>query len=108
MVFSPCTEKVPPIPAALFAVYSLILVLALLIGNAAAGFAGRLARGLALAAAAVLGALAQVAGLNGLNMLHGRLLLMFILFLHFIMYGEKSQLIFSVPASFFPGRSDRP
>jgi len=107
MVFS-LHRKSAADPGGTFRCNSLILVLALLIGNAAAGFAGRLARGLALAAAAVLGALAQVAGLNGLNMLHGRLLLMFILFSHFIMYGEKSQLIFSVPASFFPGRSDRP
>ena len=53
----------------------LILVLALLVGDAAAGLAGRLAGGLALAAAAVLGALAQIAGLDGLNMLHGSFLL---------------------------------
>ena len=48
----------------------LILVLALLVGDAAAGLAGRLAGGLALAAAAVLGALAQVLGLQGLNVAH--------------------------------------
>ena len=53
----------------------LILVLALLVGDAAAGLAGRLAGSLALAAAAVLGALAQIAGLDGLNMLHGSFLL---------------------------------
>ena len=47
-----------------------LLVLALLVGNAAAGLAGRLAGSLALAAAAVLRALAQIAGLNGLDMLH--------------------------------------
>ena len=63
----------------------LILVLALLVGDAAAGLAGRLAGGLALAAAAVLGALAQIAGLDGLNMLHGRFLLAFVLFLESIM-----------------------
>ena len=39
--------------------------------NTAAGLAGRLAGGLALAAAAVLGAVAQIAGLDGLDMLHG-------------------------------------
>ena len=46
--------------------------LALLIGDTAAGLACRLARGLALAAAAVLCALAQVAGLNRLNVFHDR------------------------------------
>ena len=45
-------------------------VLALLVSDAAAGLASRLARGLALAAAAVLCALAQVASFNSLNMLH--------------------------------------
>ena len=39
-------------------------------GHAAAGLAGRLARGLALAAAAVLGAVAQVPGLDSLDMFH--------------------------------------
>ena len=48
----------------------LFAVFALLVYNAAGGFAGRLAGGLALAAAAVLGALAEVTGLNGLNVLH--------------------------------------
>ena len=48
-----------------------ILILALLVGHAAAGFAGRLARGLAFAAAAVLCALTEVAGLNGLDSFHG-------------------------------------
>jgi len=47
-----------------------LFVFALLIGNAAGGFAGRLAGGLALAAAAVLHALLQVARLNGNNSLH--------------------------------------
>ena len=44
--------------------------LALLICNAAAGLAGRLAGGLALAATAVLGAVTQIAGLNGLDVFH--------------------------------------
>ena len=48
-----------------------LLVLALLISNAAAGLASGLAGSLALAAAAVLGAVAQVLGLDGLDMLHG-------------------------------------
>ena len=45
-------------------------VLALLVGNAAAGLAGGLARSLAFAAAAVLGAVAQVAGFNGFDTIH--------------------------------------
>ena len=44
--------------------------LALLVCNAAAGLASRLAGGLAFAAAAVLSAVAQVAGFNGLNVFH--------------------------------------
>ena len=48
----------------------LILVLALLVGDAAAGLAGGLAGGLALAAAAVLGALAQGTGLKGRDSFH--------------------------------------
>ena len=62
----------PPITAA-FAVCGLLAflgALALLICDAAAGLAGRLARGLALAAAAVLCALAKVTGLDGLDMFH--------------------------------------
>ena len=46
------------------------LLLALLVGDAAAGLAGRLAGGLALAAAAVLCAVAQVPGLDGLDVFH--------------------------------------
>ena len=49
-----------------------LLILALLIGDAAAGLAGRLAGGLALAAAAVLRALAHVAGFDGLDSFHNR------------------------------------
>ena len=48
-----------------------LLVLAVLVGDAAAGLAGGLARGLALAAAAVLGALAEIAGLEGGDLDHG-------------------------------------
>ena len=50
---------------------ALLGALALLVCDAAAGLAGGLARGLALAAATVLGAVAQVLGLDGLDMLHG-------------------------------------
>ena len=46
------------------------LLLALLIGDTAAGLASRLAGSLALTAATILCALAQIAGLNGLDMLH--------------------------------------
>ena len=48
----------------------LFLVLALLICDAAAGLASRLARGLALAASAVLCALAKVTSLDSFDMLH--------------------------------------
>ena len=52
----------------------LLLVFALLVGNAAAGLASGLARGLALAAATVLCALAKVTSLDSLNMLHYKIL----------------------------------
>ena len=48
-----------------------LFVLALLIGNTAAGFAGGLAGGLAFAAAALPGALAKIPGVQGFNMFHG-------------------------------------
>ena len=48
----------------------LFFVLALLICDTAAGLASRLARGLALAATAVLCAVAQVTGLQGFDMFH--------------------------------------
>ena len=48
----------------------LVRLFALLVCNAAAGFAGRLAGSLALAASAVLCALAKVAGFKSNNMLH--------------------------------------
>ena len=60
----------PPEKAA-FLLLLAFLILALLISYAAAGLASRLARGLALAAAAVLRACAKVAGLKSLNVLHG-------------------------------------
>jgi len=49
---------------------SLLGVLALLVCNAAAGLASRLAGGLALTTAAVLGTVAQITSLDGLNMIH--------------------------------------
>ena len=62
----------PPGSAAFLDMQLLALLgaLALLVCNAAAGLASRLTRGLALAAAAVLSAVAQVASLDGLDMLH--------------------------------------
>lgn len=48
----------------------LVGLLARLVGNAAAGLAGALAGSLAFAAAAVLGTLAKIAGLNGVDVLH--------------------------------------
>jgi hypothetical protein len=51
--------------------FFLFFVLALLIGDPAAGFAGRLAGRLAFAAAAVFGAFAEMSGFDGPNMLHG-------------------------------------
>jgi hypothetical protein len=45
--------------------------LALLIGNTAAGLASRLAGSLAFAAAAILRAVTQIAGLDCLDMFHG-------------------------------------
>ena len=78
----------------------LILVLALLVGDAAAGLAGRLAGGLALAAAAVLGALAQIAGLDGLNMLHGKIPPgLFILFIECTMFCRVCQSVFAANKS---------
>ena len=53
----------------------LVLVFALLVGHAAAGLASRLAGGLAFAAAALFGALAQVPGGDGLDPLHNSHLL---------------------------------
>lgn len=64
----------PPETAAFFRIkelLGLLGVLALLVGDAAAGLASGLAGSLALAAAALLGALAQIAGLDGLDMTHG-------------------------------------
>ena len=48
----------------------LVVVLALLISNAAGGLACGLARGLALAAAAVLNGACNISGLDSLNSVH--------------------------------------
>ena len=65
----PYQEKCRRFPAA-FEFVQLLVVLALLIGDAAAGLASGLARSLALTATAVLCALAQITGLDRLNMFH--------------------------------------
>ena len=49
-----------------------LLGLALLVSNAAAGLASRLAGGLAFAASAVLCALAKILGFDSLNVLHNK------------------------------------
>ena len=61
----------PPFSGGIFAMQLLlVLALALLVCNTAAGLASRLAGGLALTAATVLSAVAQVTGLDRLNMFH--------------------------------------
>ena len=59
---------------------ALLSALALLVCNAAAGLASRLARGLALTTTTVLSAVAQVASLNSLDMFHN-------FTFHFEIYG---------------------
>ena len=65
---APYHEKMPPVTAAFR--YVQLLILALLICDTAAGLACRLAGSLAFAATAILRALTQIAGLDGLDMLH--------------------------------------
>ena len=81
----PYQEKCRRFPAA-FEFVQLLVVLALLIGDAAAGLASGLARSLALTAAAVGSALAQVTGLEGLDVFHGLYLHLFLDFLQFIIF----------------------
>jgi hypothetical protein len=52
----------------------LFLILALLICNAARGLASRLARGLALAATAVLNGFCNIFGFNGVDSFHHQIL----------------------------------
>ena len=63
----------PPGSAAFWGMQLLALLgaLTLLVCNAAAGLASRLAGGLALATTTVLSTVAQIASLNGLDMFHG-------------------------------------
>ena len=61
----------PPSGGILVQLLAFLGALALLVGNAAAGLAGGLAGGLAFAAATILGAVTQVAGLDGLDVFHG-------------------------------------
>ena len=63
------SHKKSRLPAAIFSVLLFRLgVLALLVGDAAAGLAGRLAGSLALAASAVSSAVAEITGIQGDNM----------------------------------------
>ena len=75
-------RKMPPLNGAAFVRLQnqlfcglLLSVFTLLICDAAAGLAGGLTGSLAFAAAALLCALAKIAGLDGLNMTHVRILL---------------------------------
>ena len=52
--------------------FAFLLAFALLVSNAAAGLASGLAGSLAFSAAAVLSALAKIAGVDGLDMFHNR------------------------------------
>ena len=52
----------------------LLLILALLVSNAARGLASGLARGLALATAAVFNGLCDILGFNGLDSAHDSIL----------------------------------
>ena len=61
----------PPNSAA-FILFCVLVALALLVCDAAAGLASGLAGSLALAATAILRALAKILGFNSLNMLHDR------------------------------------
>ena len=74
-----------------------LLVLALLVSNAAAGLASGLAGSLALAAAAVLGAVAQVLGLQSLNALHKESPSYLLNFSHYITGFPASQSTFTAP-----------
>ena len=60
----------PPVYRRLFLLLLLLCIFALLVGDTAAGLACGLAGSLALAASAILGALTQVASLDGLDMFH--------------------------------------
>ena len=82
----------PPASDGIFYWQNLVLLaLAGLVSNTAAGLASGLARSLALAAAAVLGALAQVFGIQCLNTLHGCYPQRFYSFLYFTTLDRISQ-----------------
>jgi O-antigen ligase len=67
-------KKCRPLQAAFLEskLLAFLLAFALLVSNAAAGLASRLAGGLAFAASAVLCALAKVLGFDSLDMLHNK------------------------------------
>ena len=97
-IFFSLYEKMPP--AAAFLQFQL-LIFALLIGNTAAGLAGRLAGGLALTAAAILGAFAQVAGLKGLDVFHNFTFYNIFKWYYFITLLFSCQSYFSYFSHFF-------
>ena len=66
-----------------------VLVLALLVGNAARGLASRLARGLALAAAAVLNGLCDILGFDGLDSGHDKILRLDNLLIYLMILPQK-------------------
>ena len=93
----------PPGSAAFLGMQLLALLgaLALLVCNAAAGLASRLAGGLALAATAVLSAVAQITGLDGLNMFHSFTFYIKICTLSLAQYAFCVNPIFMPPAQPF-------
>ena len=84
-----------------------LLVLALLVSDTAAGLACRLARGLALAATAILCAVAKVASFDGLNMLHNGIPpnkeFTFYIIAHFFAKVNNNRNIFLAFCNFFEG-----
>ena len=79
----------PPFGGISVHLLAFLRALALLVGNAAAGLAGGLAGGLAFAAAAVLGAVTQVTGLDGLDVFHGFHLPYAVFYLYTLPYGQR-------------------
>ena len=68
-----------------------LVVFALLICNAAAGLTSGLARGLALTAAAVLCAVAEITSVDSLNVFHYRFLRIEMIFLPYYVTTHSSQ-----------------
>ena len=81
----------------------LFISLALLISDSAGGFAGRLTRGLALAAAALFGRLSKVCFAYSLDMLHDFRRLSFFIPFKYIIFFRKKQDIFQIFREFYLG-----